>query len=167
MPGRITTVKEGHIGWLVFDYPERRNAITLEMWRGIPAAAAELGRDADVRVVILRGSGETAFVAGADISEFEHARTEESGAEYDRNNQAAFDALAAIDKPVISMVHGFCIGGGLALALCTDLRYAADDAKLGIPAAKLGLGYSPDGIEKLAQLVGYSRAKEIFFTAKR
>jgi enoyl-CoA hydratase/carnithine racemase len=167
MPGRITVEKNAHIGWLIFDHPERRNAITSEMWRDIPRAAAVLGQDPDVRVVIMRGAGETAFVAGADISEFEHTRSGASSAEYDRDNEAAYAALLAIDKPVIAMIHGFCMGGGLALALNADLRYAADDARLGIPAARLGLGYGMDGVETLARLVGFSRAKEIFFTAKR
>lgn len=167
MPGRISILKEGHLGWLVFDHPERRNAISVEMWRDIPAAAAELGGDPAIRVVILRGAGETAFVAGADISEFERTRSGASSAEYDRDNELAYDALLAIEQPVIAMIHGFCIGGGLALALTADMRYAAQDAKLGIPAAKLGLGYGMAGVETLAQLVGYSRAKEIFFTAKR
>jgi enoyl-CoA hydratase/carnithine racemase len=167
MPGRITVQKDAHIGWLIFDHPERRNAITVEMWRDIPRAAAELGADPEVRVVIMRGAGETAFVAGADISEFERTRSGASSTEYDRDNEAAYAALLAIDKPVIAMIHGFCIGGGLALALNADLRYAADDARLGIPAARLGLGYGMDGVDALARLVGFSRAKEIFFTAKR
>jgi len=164
---RITVLKEGPIGWLIFDHPERRNAITAEMWRAIPKAAAELDEDGSVRVVILRGAGETAFVAGADISEFETTRSGASSADYDRDNELAFSALEAIRKPVIAMVHGFCIGGGLALALTADLRYSADDGRFGIPAARLGLGYGMAGVETLARLVGLSRAKEIFFTAKR
>jgi enoyl-CoA hydratase/carnithine racemase len=164
---RITVIKEGSIGWLVFDHPQRRNAITAEMWRAIPKAAAELDEDTSVRVVILRGAGETAFVAGADISEFEKTRSGASSTEYDRDNELAFSALAAIRKPVIAMVHGFCIGGGLAIALTADIRYSADDGRFGIPAAKLGLGYGMAGVETLARLVGFSRAKEIFYTAKR
>jgi enoyl-CoA hydratase len=164
---RITVAKEGPIGWLIFDHPERRNAITAEMWRAIPVAAAQLDEDADVRVVILRGAGETAFVAGADISEFEKTRSGASSTEYDRDNGLAFAALEAIRKPVIAMVHGFCIGGGLAIALTADIRYAADDGRFGIPAAKLGLGYGMAGVETLARLVGLSRAKEIFYTARR
>jgi len=164
---RITVIKEGSIGWLVFDHPQRRNAITAEMWRAIPKAAAELDEDASVRVVILRGAGETAFVAGADISEFEKTRSGASSTEYDRDNELAFGALEAIRKPVIAMVHGFCIGGGLAIALTADIRYSADDGRFGIPAAKLGLGYGMGGVETLARLVGLSRAKEIFYTAKR
>ena len=164
---RITVLKEGSIGWLIFDHPERRNAITAEMWRAIPAAAADLDQDPSIRVVILRGAGETAFVAGADISEFDKTRSGASSADYDRDNDRAFRSLEAIRKPVIAMVHGFCIGGGLALALTADLRYSADDGRFGIPAVRLGLGYGMAGVETLARLVGLSRAKEIFFTAKR
>jgi enoyl-CoA hydratase/carnithine racemase len=167
MAGQIVVEKRGRIGLLVFDQPERRNAISVDMWRQIPAAAAELASDDDVRVVVLRGRGEVAFVAGADISEFGQSRSGDSGKDYDRDNARAFAALAAIDKPVIAMIHGFCIGGGVAIALGADMRYAADDAMLGVPAARLGLGYTMAGIETLARLVGYSRAKEIFFTARR
>jgi enoyl-CoA hydratase len=167
MAGRIAVEKQGAIGWLIFDHPERRNAISVEMWRQIPAAAQQLDEDDDVRVVILRGAGDTAFVAGADISEFERSRTADNVEDYDRDNNRAFAALAAIGKPVIAMIHGFCIGGGVAIALSADLRYAASDARLGIPAARLGLGYGMAGIETLANLVGPSNAKEIFFTAGR
>lgn len=167
MPGRISIEKRGAIGFLIFDHPERHNAISVEMWQQIPAAAQELGKDDQVRVVILRGAGEAAFVAGADISEFERSRTADNVEDYDRDNGRAYAALAAIDKPVIAMIHGYCVGGGVALALSADLRYAAQDAQLGIPAARLGLGYGMAGIETLTQLVGPSNAKEIFFTARR
>ena len=167
MAGRITVEKRGAIGFMIFDYPERRNAITLAMWQQIPLAAQQLAADDEVRVVILRGAGEQAFVAGADISEFERSRTSENVDEYERDNARAFAALSAIDKPVIAMVHGFCVGGGVAIAICADLRYAASDAVFGVPAAKLGLGYAMAGIETLTQIVGYSNAKEIFFTARR
>jgi enoyl-CoA hydratase len=167
MTGRIAVDKRGRLGFMVFDHPERHNAISLEMWRQIPAAAAELEADADVRVVILRGEGEAAFVAGADISEFERARSGENFANYDRDNLRAYEALESIGKPVLAMIHGYCVGGGVGIALTADLRYAADDAKLGVPPARLGLGYGIAGIDKLAKLVGDSYAKEILFTAKR
>jgi len=167
MAGRVGVEKQGSIGWIVFDQPERHNAISVDMWRQIPAAAQQLDADDAVRVVIMRGAGEAAFVAGADISEFEQSRSGDNIEEYDRDNARAFVALASIGKPVIAMIHGFCVGGGVALSLSADLRYAADDAQLGIPAARLGLGYGMAGIETLSQLVGPSNAKEIFFTARR
>jgi enoyl-CoA hydratase/carnithine racemase len=167
MAGQVRIAKEGALGWIVFDHEARRNAVTAEMWQAIPGAAAALDADPEVRVVGMRGAGETAFVAGADISEFEHMRTGANAAEYDRGNAAAFVALAAMEKPLLAMIHGFCVGGGVAIALTADLRYAADDARFAIPAARLGLGYSAAGIETLARVVGDSFAKEIFFTARR
>ena len=165
--GRIRVEREGRVGWIVFDHRERRNAITAEMWQAIPVAVRELDEDPDVRVVVLRGEGDVAFVSGADISEFESARTGDAAAEYDAQNARAFAALVRIRKPVIALVHGFCVGGGCAIALTADLRYAADDAVFAIPAARLGLGYSPGGIEALVHVVGVPAAKEIFFTGRR
>lgn len=167
MGGSVRIEREGRIGWVVFDHPERRNAISVEMWRDIPEVAAELDADSDIRVVVLRGVGEVAFVSGADISEFEEKRTGDAAGNYDRDNSQAFQALTQIRKPVIAMIHGFCVGGGVALSLTADVRYAADDAVFAIPAARLGLGYNMGGLEVLSQLVGFSAAKEIFFTARR
>ena len=168
MPGRIHVEKEGALGWLVFDHPERRNAISHEMWRALPEAAAALAADPAVRVVLLRGAGEVAFVSGADISEFEGMRTgADAASAYEETTGRAFGALVNLDKPVIAMIHGFCVGGGMATALAADLRYAADDALFAIPAARLGLGYHAGGIQALEQLVGPSTAKEILFGARR
>jgi enoyl-CoA hydratase/carnithine racemase len=168
MPGRIHVAREGALAWLVFDHPERRNAISAEMWQALPEAVRELDADPDVRVAVLRGAGDVAFVSGADISEFERSRTgAEAAADYDRTTARAFDALAGFSKPLLAMVHGYCIGGGMATALGADLRYAADDAVFAIPAARLGLGYHMAGLEALSALVGPAAAKEIVFTARR
>lgn len=167
MAGRVAIEREGELAWLVFDHEPRRNAITAEMWQAIPGLARELDDDESVRVVVMRGAGEVAFVSGADISQFDEQRSGARAADYDRQNWAAFDALASIRKPVIAMVHGFCIGGGCALALTADLRYAAEDARFGIPAGRLGLGYAASGIETLARTVGAAFAREMFFTARR
>ncbi len=167
MGGQVRTEKDGQIAWLVFDHPERRNAISVEMWRMIPDAVHELARDDDVRVVIMRGAGDAAFVSGADISQFGTHRTGDAVQAYDEDSGRAFGALANLNKPVIAMIHGFCVGGGAAIALTADLRYVADDAVFAIPAARLGLGYAMAGIEALARVVGLSYAKEIFFTARR
>jgi len=153
---------------VVFDHPERRNAVSVEMWEAIPDLAAALDADPSVRVVVLRGAGDQAFVSGADISQFEHARTGKDAAQaYEDKGLRAFGALAAISKPVIAAIHGFCIGGGMAIALTADLRIAADDAQLAIPAARLGLGYHAPGIDALVRLVGPSIAMEVFYTARR
>jgi enoyl-CoA hydratase len=167
MGGRVRAEKEGPLGWIVFDHPERRNAISVDMWRQIPEAVERLDADEDVRVLILRGAGKQAFVSGADISEFESARTGDAVRQYDADSGRAFGALANARKPLIAMIYGFCVGGGMALALGADLRYAARNAIFSIPAARLGLGYHAPGIQALADLVGWSAAKEIFFSARR
>ncbi len=167
MAGSVRIEIEGALGWVVFDHLERRNAITSQMWEEIPGVARRLAQEPAVRVVILRGAGEAVFLSGADISEFERMRTGPGAIAYDAQNTRAFEAIAAIDKPVLAMIHGFCMGGGTAIALQADLRYAADDALLAIPAAKLGLGYPPAGIDTLVRLVGPSVAKDLFFTARR
>jgi enoyl-CoA hydratase/carnithine racemase len=151
---------------LIFDQIERRNAINTAMWAAIPAAVAELDDDPEVRVIVLRGAGDVAFVSGADISEFEESRNAERAADYAALNDRAYAALAGAAKPVVAMIHGFCVGGGTAIAINADMRYAADDATFGIPAARLGLGYESDGIERLAQLVGRSTAAEMLFSAR-
>jgi len=165
--GAVRIEREDSIGWLIFDHLERRNAITVAMWQAIPGAIADLDADPGVRVIVLRGAGDVAFVSGADISEFEQTRTGANAQKYEKTNGRAFAAIASAAKPVIAMIHGFCVGGGTAIAINADLRFAADDAQFGIPAARLGLGYSSAGIERLANLVGPSRTAEILFTARR
>jgi len=167
MPGKIRVERDGHAAHVVFDHPERRNAVTTAMWREIPGICRELDEDPGVRVVVLRGEGDLAFVSGADISQFAETRTGENAAKYDMDNLDAFEAIAGIGKPVIASIHGFCIGGGCAIALCADLRYCADDGVFGIPAARLGLGYGQSGLANLIRVVGEPRAKEIFMTARR
>jgi enoyl-CoA hydratase/carnithine racemase len=160
--------REASLAWLVFDHPERRNAVSLEMWQAIPDLAAALDADPSVRVIGLRGEGDVAFVSGADISEFASTRTGASAAQtYEDTTATAFAALAGVGKPVVAAIHGFCVGGGMAVALTADLRIAADDAQLAIPAARLGLGYHAAGIDALVRLVGPSTAKEVLFTARR
>jgi enoyl-CoA hydratase/carnithine racemase len=165
--GTVRVERDGAIGWLVFESPGRRNAISKAMWRRIPDAIRELGDDGDVRVVVMRGAGEEAFVSGADISEFDALRSGDGAREYEEENVRAFTALESLEKPLLAMIHGFCVGGGVALAITADLRYAADDAVFAVPAARLGLGYPIAGLETLVRLVGPSVTKEIFFTARR
>lgn len=167
MAGQVRTEKSDGIGWIIFDHVERRNAITNDMWKAIPVVAKEMDEDPEVRVVILRGAGDVAFVSGADISEFDQLRSGTGARAYDEHNGRAFSALSDIRKPTIAMIHGFCVGGGCAISLTADLRYADDDGVFGIPAARLGLGYHTSGLETLERIVGVSSAKEIFFTARR
>ncbi|MBA5777623.1 enoyl-CoA hydratase/isomerase family protein [Stappia sp. F7233] len=166
--GSVRTEIDGPLGWLVIDNPARRNAITLAMWREIPLAVARLAGDEAVRVIVLRGAGERTFIAGADISEFETTRKDAVSARtYEAANAAAFDALRDCAKPTIAMIRGFCLGGGLGLAMACDMRIAEEGSVFGIPAARLGVGYPPDAVRDAVKLVGPSRAKELFFTARQ
>ncbi len=169
MSGTIGTEidRDSGIATLTFDHQPRRNAITGDMWDAIPDAVTTLDEDDDVRVVVMRGAGDVAFVSGADISEFEQSRTGASAEEYDRSNARAFSALSALSKPLIAMIHGFCVGGGCAIALTADMRYCDEDGVFAIPAARLGLGYHAGGLETLVSTVGQAAAREIFFTARR
>ncbi len=166
--GQIHIRRDGHIGQIILDQPERRNAISANMWRELADGADELASDHDIKVVVMRGAGEIAFAAGADISQFAENRSnaDRNNSYYDATN-AAHKALSGMNKPLIAAIHGFCIGGGLAVALNADIRVAADDAQFAIPAARLGLGYEHSGIGTLVSLVGPSAAKRIFFMASR
>ena len=165
---KMRAEKEGGIGWLIYHNPERHNAMSLEMQKAVPVILEDFRHDHSVRVVVVRGAGEQAFVSGADISEFESKRASSvDRAIYDRAGQQAAASLAALDKPVVAMIHGFCMGGGLAMALQTDIRLAADDSQFGIPAARLGVGYGFAGVKLLVALVGPAYANEILFTARR
>ncbi len=158
---------EGPIGWMIFNNPARRNACSTDMWEAMPQIIDAFEQDPQVRVVVLRGMGETAFVSGADISEFEKTRSSAAAnVYYESLTEGAGKRLAECSKPTIAMIHGFCIGGGVGIAVGCDLRMTADDGKFGVPAVRLGLGYGPGGVKKLMDLVGPSFTKEIFFTAR-
>jgi enoyl-CoA hydratase/carnithine racemase len=165
---KMLSRKEGGVGTLIFNNPERHNAVSLEMWEAASGILADFAADKAIRVVVLTGAGGKAFVSGADISKFESERSSKEAVE--RYNVAVDKANAAVyefPKPTIAMIRGYCIGGGLGLALCCDLRICSDNSKFGVPAAKLGLGYGYERMKKLVDLVGPSFAKEIFFTARQ
>ncbi len=156
------------IAWIILRNQSRLNAVRLEMWQALPDLLRALDADPSVRVLALRGAGDDAFASGADISEFDtHRRDAASAASYEDMTAAAFAALLAVEKPLIAMIQGVCIGGGLAIAACADLRVASDDARLALPAARLGLGYHLSGVERLVALLGPSAAAELFFTARQ
>ena len=167
MTGTLRIERDGPIARLVFDHEARRNAITVDMWDAIPAAVAEVRDDPSLRVVVMRGAGSEAFVSGADISEFEKTRTGDAGRDYDALTARAFVALQGLEKPLIACIHGFCIGGGAAIALTADLRYAAQDALFAVPPARLGLGYHTAGIRALIRTVGFPATADLLFTARR
>ena len=168
MTDRIIARKDGAIGWLVFNNPDRRNAVSLDMWEAIPKVLDDFAADAAIRAIVLTGAGDKAFVSGADISQFEKQRSSaETVAHYDAVGERAQTTLKQCDKPVIAMIRGYCIGGGLAIAMLCDLRICSDDARFGIPAAKMGLGYRASSMKNLVDIVGAAYAREIMITARQ
>ncbi|MFL6566702.1 MAG: enoyl-CoA hydratase [Burkholderiales bacterium] len=160
--------KRGAVGWIVFNQPAKRNAINGAMWRGIPEAMARYEADAEVRCVAFRGAGTEAFASGADISEFEEIRAQRSSvAEYDGLLDQVLHSIQDSRKPSVAMIYGFCMGGGLEVALACDLRYCVRSAQFGIPAAKLGLAYNVEGHKRLIETVGHACAREIMFLGRR
>ena len=164
---KVIARKEGRIGWITFNNPSKRNAVSLEMWEALGEIVRDFDRDSAIRVIALKGEGEKAFVSGADISEFEKKRhSSASKRSYDEKAALATDLLSRSGKPVIAMIQGFCIGAGMAIALSADIRFATPDSRFGIPAARLGLGYGYAGTKALSDLVGLSHAKDILFSAR-
>ena len=167
LPDSLIAENTGAVARLTFNRPEKHNAIDYAMWRGIRAAMEAFAAEGAVRVIVVRGAGGRAFSAGADISEFESRRGRDTLDAYNRAAGEAYAALSECVKPTIARIEGYCIGGGLGLALGCDLRIAAEGARFGIPAARLGLGYEYAGLKTLVDLVGPAAAKEILFTARR
>ena len=168
MTERLLGKKDGAIGWVVFNNPERRNAVSIDMWEAIPTVLEGFARDAEIRVVVLAGAGDKAFVAGADISQFEKQRSSEADVRrYEEIGEAAQAKLQTFDKPTIAMIRGYCLGAGVNIANVCDLRIAADDARFGIPAGKMGLGYRATSMKNLVDTVGAPFAREIMLTARQ
>lgn len=168
MSDKLIAETDGAIGWITFNNPAKHNAVSKEMWEGLADAVERFDAADDVRVIVLKGAGEKAFVAGADISEFADERASRDAIKaYAASVSRGYDTLNQSAKPTIAMIRGYCIGGGTGIAVCSDMRICSEDAQFGIPAAKLGLGYSYFHIRKLVDLVGPSAAKEIFYTARR
>ena len=164
---RIKAWREGPVGWLMLDRPERANALDTKMWQALSAAVRLLDND-PVRVIVIRGQGDAAFAAGADISEFGTTRSDaEAARAYEALNVEAFSAIAGVKVPVIAMISGYCLGGGLAVALCCDIRLAGDNAVFALPPARLGLAYPVEGLRQLLAAVSPAVAKEMIFTARR
>jgi len=164
---KMIAEKDGHIGWITFNNPARRNAVSLEMWEALEIILMDLQEDNQIRTVVLKGAGGKSFVSGADISEFDKKRNSAAASEeYSKKAAAAQRMLYKLEKPLIAMIQGYCIGGGLAVALNADIRFATEDSKFGIPAAKLGLGYGYGGVKMLMDLVGPSNTKDILFSAR-
>ena len=163
--GRIIAERKGAVGTITIDNPDRHNAISNPMWQAITEAALAFDADPEVRLLTLEGSGRRAFASGADISRFESAEgpvTRGGGA-----FSTACATVHAVSKPTVAVIRGWCLGGGMALAISCDLRIANDRARFGIPAAKLSIGYPVEGLRRLVELVGLSTAKEVMFTARQ
>jgi enoyl-CoA hydratase/carnithine racemase len=165
---RLTAEVVQAIATVVISAPERRNCVDLATWKAFPPLFAVLDADPDIRVVVLRGAGDQAFCAGADIAEFDTERATAAGSRaYELENVRAFEAVSAIGKPVIAVIHGFCFGAGVGLAAACDIRLASDEATFAIPAAMLGVGYPPSALGSLVALIGPEATKKLFFTAGR
>lgn len=166
--GRVLAAVADGVGLLTFNQPEKRNAMSVEMWEGMSAVLHGWTADDAVRVVVLTGAGEKAFVSGADISQFGEMRNNaDAQREYDRVTSAGRATLAAFPKPVIARIRGFCLGGGLGIAMQADIRIASDDSAFGIPAAKLGIAYGFDMVRRLNSLVGQANARLLLFGGER
>ncbi len=163
---KILARVDGAVGHLVFNNPERYNAVSLEMWEAVEQALTTFAADDTVRVVILSGAGGKAFVSGADISKFEKERgSKEATEHYNAKLKVIYDLIENYPKPTIAMIDGHCLGGGLNLAVCTDFRIASGKSRFAMPAAKLALGYPFDAIRRLINAVGAATAKQLIFTA--
>ena len=165
---RMLSRKQDGIGWMTLNNPERHNAISLEMWEAAMEIMADFEADPEVRVMVVTGAGGKAFASGADISKFKDERQEAAAvAHYQATTQKAYATVQRLSIPTIAMIRGYCIGGGTALAVCCDIRICTENAKFGIPAARLGLGYGLARAQPLVDLIGPAYAKEMFFTARQ
>ena len=165
---RLNAETQGPVGWLTFNNPARRNAISTDMWEAIPKVLDRFEQDARIRVIVLKGEGDKAFVSGADVSQYEKQRSTAEGIQhYEEIAGRVQERFENCDKVVIAMIRGYCLGAGINIALTCDLRVAADDARLGIPAAKLGLGYRASSLKNLVDTVGPAYAREVLITGRQ
>lgn len=165
---KIITRRQGSKGEIILNNPERHNAISLEMWEKIKALLHEYIEDSNIRVITLSGAGGKAFASGADISRFDEERSRaEAVSQYNTLTAQTYRMLFEAPKPTIACISGFCLGGGLALATCCDIRIASENSVFGLPAAKLGIAYPYESLKRLVSIVGVSNAKDLAFSARR
>ncbi len=166
--GLVGAETRGPIGWLIWDNPDKLNALSPGMSEDALAVIEAYAADPAIKVVIMRGAGRKAFISGGDIKSFETTRFDPEAAARGRKVPGLLRAaMLNLEKPLIAMIHGWCLGGGMGMALNADLRFASEDARFGIPAAVRGVAYAPDGLKSLVDLVGPSIAKDIMFSARR
>jgi len=167
-PAKMLARREGRVGTMIFNNPAKHNAVSLEMWELGTQILDDFARDGEVRVVVVTGVGGKAFVSGADISRFEDERaTREAIERYNAIGQAFFSALTNFPKPIIAQIQGYCIGGGLNLAIGCDLRFCTANSRFALPAGRLGLGYGYAGLKRFIDTVGPANTKDIFFSARQ
>lgn len=168
MESPVVVRREPPLAWIIINRPTAHNALNASVWRDLPEVVNRLDADPDVRVLIVRGAGDRAFIAGADITEFQSMRADsQMTASYDRLTAEAWSAMGGADKPVIAMINGLCYGGGVSIACACDLRFAADHARFAIPATRLGLSYPMEGgITRLVQIVGPGHAADLLLSAQ-
>jgi enoyl-CoA hydratase len=163
----VLVVREPPLGFVVLNRPEVRNALNLRTWQRIAEALEELETERQVRVIIIRGATDEAFIAGADISEFPRLRASaEQARAYEKVPAQVVAAIVGSKKPVLAMIAGFCLGGGIQIALACDMRFAARGTRLGVPAARLGLIYPPEAVRMLAQIVGPANARDLLLSGR-
>ena len=165
--GRLIAAQDGHIGWITFNQPERLNAVRRDMWDDLPAAVASLISNPQTRLMVVKGAGDKAFISGADIAEFDVQRNDaSSNRPFTEAVSAATASLVDAKVPVVAMINGFCIGGGMVIASACDIRICSESSRFGVPAGKLGLGYELDNFARLQSIVGRGVAMELLATAR-
>jgi len=165
---RVKTWLDGQVLHIRFNNPEKHNALSVDMWEAVPPLLDKAAKDDNVRMVVLSGEGGKSFVSGADISQFEDMRAaKEAVKKYEAMAEAALQGIYEFEKPTVACIQGYCIGGGVNVAICCDIRIASSNSTFAIPAAKLGLGYRYSAMKNRTDLVGPGHAKDIFFTARR
>lgn len=163
----LSRVKDG-VGYITFNNPEKHNAVSIEMWDALEQILDGFRSSKDIRVIVLNGAGGKAFVSGADISKFDKERSsKEAVLSYNKRTQKVYENLETFPKPTIAMIDGYCIGGGLNLAVCCDIRICSEKSKFAMPAAKLSLGYPFSSIKRLFDVMGPGMAKHFMFTAEK
>ena len=164
----LKTSIEGAVATVVFSNLPKMNAMSYGMWQAVPKVFAELDRNPAVRVIVCAGDGDKAFISGADISQFEQLRgTVAAQIEYNTAVEQAYLAPMNCSKPVVARIRGICIGGGLGFAAACDLRICSDDSIFRMPAARLGLGYSPAGVRRFINVLGAANTTDIFVSARK
>lgn len=164
--GRLEHHVQGHVGYVTFNNPSKFNAVNYDKWCALPVAMKALTDDPEVRLIVLQGAGDKAFISGADISQFNTHRSGDDNAHYSEATQAGYAAVLDCTKPTLAKIRGICMGGGLGLALNCDVRMAAADGKFRMPAGRLGLGYAFDGVKRFTEIVGTANTADLFFSAR-